>query len=286
VNGLCGGSPDVLYDRLVTPPPPGDGSGSQGQKAFLAGLDAFREAGLLHDFEASKREFIGSNAKTPVLLVQGPPGTGKSYSTAFAVFARLQGAMQEKRPYRVFLSCKTHAATDVLLKNVLDVREKLRELRAANPKLFDRYFDARLLDVPLYRLAPNDPPPEGVIPLTKDAEKDNDEDYNADLIEELPWAVVAATPGGIYGMLKQKWPKNIFGHELCDLLVLDEASQMSLPEALMAALPLKPDAPLIVVGDHRQMPPIVKHDWEGEATALHNFTRIKQRLFVCRCWQL
>ena len=56
--------------------------------------------------------------------------------------------------------------------------------------------------------------------------------------------------------------QGMFGHELCDLLVLDEASQMSLPEAIMAALPLKPDAPLIVVGDHRQMPPIVKHDWE------------------------
>ena len=37
--------------------------------------------------------------------------------------------MQGEGPYRVFLSCKTHAATDVLLKNVLEVQEKLRELR-------------------------------------------------------------------------------------------------------------------------------------------------------------
>jgi superfamily I DNA and/or RNA helicase len=46
--------------------------------------------------------------------------------------------------------------------------------------------------------------------------------------------------------------------------VLDEASQMNLPEALMAALALRPGGPLIVVGDHRQMPPIVQHDWDGE----------------------
>ena len=72
--------------------------------------------------------------------------------------------MKEGQPYRVFLSCKTHAATDVLLENVLEVQEKLRELRAANPKLFAKHFDARLLDVPLYRVAPNDPPPDGVIP--------------------------------------------------------------------------------------------------------------------------
>lgn len=279
VDGLCGGSRNTLYDRLAEAPPPGDGFGLPGQEAFLAGLDAFRDAGLLHGFETSKREFIGKHARTPVLLVQGPPGTGKSYSTAFAVFARIQGAMSERRPCRVFLSCKTHAATDVLLKNVLDVREKLRELQAADGKLFAKYFDARLLDVPLYRVAPNDPPPDGVIHLRKDAEKEKGEDYNADLILETEQSVMAITPGGIYGMLKKKWSKNIFGHDLCDLLVLDEASQMSLPEAIMAALPLKTDAPLIVVGDHRQMPPIVKHDWEAEARRTFHQFQVYQSLF-------
>src|SRR5262249_43373295 len=157
-----------------------------GQKAFLAGLDAFHQAGHLHDFEDSKREFIGGHRRTPVLLVQGPPGTGKSYSTAFAGFARLQAAMKDDRPCPGFLSCQTHAATDGLLKNVLDVQEKWRELRDADKKLFARHFDARLLDVPPYRVAPNDPPPAGVVHLQKDAEKDNDEDYNADIIQEQP----------------------------------------------------------------------------------------------------
>ena len=118
VEGLCAGQPNTLYDRLVQPPAAGDGKGSPGQLKFLAGLDAFHQAGHLHDFEIGKRSFIGGHGSTPVLLVQGPPGTGKSYSTAFAVFARLQGAMQAKRPFQVFLSCKTHAATDVLTKNV------------------------------------------------------------------------------------------------------------------------------------------------------------------------
>jgi hypothetical protein len=278
VNGLCDGQPSVLYDRLVQPPP-GDAAALTGQEAFLAGLDAFHQAGHLHDFEDGKREFIGGHGRTPVLLVQGPPGTGKSYSTAFAVFARLQAAMKDDNPYRVFLSCKTHAATDVLLKNVLDVQQKLRELRAADKKLFARHFDGRLLDVPLYRVAPNDQPPAGVVHLQKDAEKDKDEDYNADIIQERPWAVVAVTPGGTYGMLKQKWSKCVFGHDLCDLLVLDEASQMNLPEAVMAALPLKADAPLIVVGDHRQMPPIVKHDWDAEARRTFRQYQVYESLF-------
>jgi superfamily I DNA and/or RNA helicase len=41
-------------------------------------------------------------------------------------------------------------------------------------------------------------------------------------------------------------------------------SQMNLPEAAMAALLLKEDGHLVVVGDHRQMPPIVKHEWGTE----------------------
>ena len=283
VDGLCAGQPSVLYDRLVSPPSAGDGAGLPGQKSFLAGLDAFIGTGLLHEFEVSKRQFIGGHGLTPVLLVQGPPGTGKSYSAAFAVFARLQAAMRENRPYRVFLSCKTHAATDVLLKNVLEVKEKLRELQAANKKLFARHFDARILEVPLYRVAPNDPPPVGVTHLQKDAEKEKSEDCNADIIQEKSWAVVAITPGGTYGMLKQKWSKCVFGHELCDLLVLDEASQMNLPEAIMAALPMKEYAPLIVVGDHRQMPPIVKHDWDRETRGAPSVSIRCTKAFSTRC---
>ena len=279
VNGLCTGQPSVLYNRLVTPPHPGDGAGLAGQVSFLAGLDAFLQAGLLHEFEIGKREFIGGHGQTPILLVQGPPGTGKSYSTAFAVFARLQAAMKENRPFRVFLSCKTHAATDVLLKNIVEVQEKLRQLKTSDPALFSLYFDTRLLEVSLYRVASNDPPPVGVIHLKKDAEKDKSEDCNADIIQENPWAVVAITPGGTYGMLKKKWSKCVLGHELCDLLVLDEASQMNLPEAIMAALPMKEDAPLIVVGDHRQMPPIVKHDWDRETRRTFQQYQVYESLF-------
>ncbi len=265
VEGLCQGQPNELYHRLIQPPAPSDGAGSPGQQAFLAGLQAFHRAGLLHDFEASKREFIGGHATTPLLLVQGPPGTGKSYSTAFAVFARLQEAMRQQREYRVFLSCKTHAATDVLLQNLLEVRQKLSELHARNPALFERYFDRRLLEVPLYRIGGKNASPEGILTRAKDSESHADADYNVDVIGQTRWAGVGITPGGTYSMLKSKNSRKLFGQPLCDLLVLDEASQMNLPEALMAALPLKPNAPVIVVGDHRQMPPIVKHDWDAEA---------------------
>jgi hypothetical protein len=284
VEGLCEGKPNALYDRLVTPPESGDGRGSAGQQAFLTGLHEFHQKypDLMHGFEPSKRELIGGHATTPILMVQGPPGTGKSYSTAFAVFARLQGAMRAAKrdgAYRVFLSCKTHAATDVLLKNMLDVQQKLRALQQKDRQLFKVYFEERLLEVPLFRVAPNDQMPEGIITLVKDTEKGEDAQCNADVILNHRWAIVGITPGGTYSMLKKYGSNNVFGHELCDLLVLDEASQMNLPEALLAALPLKPDAPVVVVGDHRQMPPIVQHDWDNEARRTFQQYQVYHSLF-------
>ena len=46
-------------------------------------------------------------------------------------------------------------------------------IRAESPGLFDQFIDRRLLDVPLLRVAPHDPPPDGVIHLLKDAEKED-----------------------------------------------------------------------------------------------------------------
>ena len=252
VEGLCRGEGNTLYELLADPSRiEQDATATPGQAKFLAGIYAFQAAKLLHDFEKSKRKYIGNYGKAPLLLVQGPPGTGKSYGTAFALFARLQGAMQDNRGFRIFVTCKTHAATDVLMKNVLEVRDKLHELRTLDPKRFAQYFDARLLDVPVLRVAPHDPPPDAAIHLEKDAEKAKGEPKNADVIQQFRWCIVAVTPGGVYGMMKGKWNKESFGHDICDCLVLDEASQMNLLEAAMASLPLQRGRPV----DRRRGPP-------------------------------
>lgn len=261
----AGGQPaeHALYERLA-----GRGSCSghwpeaaaQGQARFLEGLQALDAAGALHDFEPSKQAYIGGHGADPVLLVQGPPGTGKSYSTAFAVLARVQGAAAAGLGFRVLLSCKTHSATDVLLDALLEVRALLRERRESHSPIWARYFDEAVLDAPLLRLAGRNAPPEGVTGLGKDVS-----DEWAKTISAHERCIAAATPGGIYTAIKDGWDaKNLFGHHFCDLLILDEASQMSLPEAMMAALPLSPSGQVVVVGDPRQMPPIVKHDWDAE----------------------
>lgn len=272
VQGLCeletgkAQGRNALYERLARP----DEARAEwpqeaalGQARFLRGLVELHAHHLLHDFEASKHEFIGEHGDSPSLLVQGPPGTGKSYTAAFALFARMQGAMAAGRPFRAQVTCKTHRATDVLLENVLRVRNKLADIAAAHPDLFDAHFDRRLLNAPLLRLAGKEASPDGVVALAKDADKEKGARKNWDILHDASWEAVAATPGGVYRLVKDR-KGGLFVHHSIDCLVLDEASQMNLPEAAMAALPLKPNGQLIVVGDHRQMPPIVQHDWDNE----------------------
>ncbi len=276
---------NTLYSRLSNPQGSyveWDERAREGQARFYEGLEALHSLSEheMPQFEESKHDYISYHSDDLVLLVQGPPGTGKSYSTAFAIFARMQGAMSSERPFRVFISCKTHAATDVLLENVRHVRDRLRYFQEHYPDLFDRYFDPRLLDVELFRVAPKQPVAD-VTNLDKERDKEKGEDGNADIIIRSRWCVVASTPGHIYGMVKARWGnKDLFGHYFCDLLVLDEASQMNIPEAVMAALPLKPTGQLIVVGDHRQMAPIVQHSWDNEPKRTFKEYKTYRSLFV------
>ena len=265
VDELLLGQPNTLYGRLTaSTPDPADWpeAAAAGQRRFLMGLDALAAAGALHGFEPGKRGYIGEHGDAPLLLVQGPPGTGKSYSTAFAVIARIQGALAAGRSQRVIVSCKTHAATDVLLAGIAEVQEQLRGLRDQQPALFAQYFDARLVNVPLYRFD-REPPAPGIRPLPKKSPGSKGVPRADKVIRDSGACIVGATPGGVYRLV-QDIGKGLSGHAFCDCLVLDEASQMNLPEALMAALPLTAGAQIMVVGDHRQMPPIVKHDWQSE----------------------
>jgi len=224
-----------------------------------------------YPFEEGKQEFIGEHGATPILLVQGPPGTGKSFSTAYALFARIQGAMAAGRSFRIFVSCHSHAAIDVLMTKLREVRAELAAWHDADADTFGRHFDARLLTVPLLRVDGKGEAVAGIEAQGRDA---------MDEIAARSWCIVGATPGAIYNLVKGRSGKEyLLGHGGCDCLVLDEASQMNLPEAMLTALPLERDGQLIVVGDHWQMPPIVKHDWENEPRRTFSDYRAYDSLF-------
>src|SRR5204863_6359960 len=102
---------------------------------------------------------------------------------------------------------------------------------------------------------PNDGVPEGVTRIDRT-------ELLSCLDRDL--SIVAAVPSGVHRLLQGISKPIAWEQKLFDLLVLDEASQLNLPAAILAGATLKEDGQAIVVGDHRQMPPIVSHDWKRE----------------------
>ncbi len=218
-------------------------------------------------------------AEAPTLLVQGPPGTGKSLTASYAILARLQGAMAADRDCRVIIACKTHAAVDELMRKLVEVIDELAAIRAKHTDLWDEWFDVRLLSIPIFRYEGKEGRPAGVVPLDRHQKGDERTDKQ---IEAAPHCIIAAGLAGVYRIAKEHSTKKIsvFDFRYCDLLVLDEASQINLPEAIMGALALKEDGQLIVIGDHRQMPPIVQNDWEREVRRTFVAFRSYESLFL------
>ncbi len=144
-----------------TPPRPrvgvARGSGGRAQARFLAGLDALhrgRRAARLRGEQARLHRRAGRRAD--------PAGAGTARHRQELLHGLCHvrppaGRDGRGPPLRVFVSCKTHAATDVLLENVLACSAACcAAQRGAARTIAARYLDPRLLDVPLFRVRPRD----------------------------------------------------------------------------------------------------------------------------------
>ena len=269
VESIRGGRPHAAYDWIAgraSAAPAWSDLEADGQRRYLDGLVLLSTLdGRVKSFEASKHVLIGSGGGERMMLVQGPPGTGKSTTTGYALWARVQGAVAAGRPFRVAVVCKTHAATDVLVRSILASQMDILDIARGRGPEVDALIDQRVRDVPVYRYEPDDgvPPSGARVVKTRSAEGHLRE------ICACPQVIVGGTTNAIGKLATKAWKQ---GEPPWDLLIVDEASQMSLPEFLTAGVGLKADGRMIVVGDHRQMPPIIKANWEeGETIAVDPF---------------
>jgi hypothetical protein len=227
----------------------------------LAFADLAAQAQQPSGLTAAQRAIVGAHYPEHVLVVQGPPGTGKSHTLGLAILARAWALTSAARPFRVVVAAKTHAAVTIVLHSVVQRLQALlaRDSQDTQTDLFKHVRIAKVCnDI-------DEAVPAGVEVLLADG---NDDQSAGEQWQELltePVLIVGGTPGGLYRLLKQgaargrqlDWSDAYF-----DLVVVDEASQMNLAEALTAAAFLRDDGQFIAVGDHRQMPPLLQHAWD------------------------
>lgn len=230
-----------------------------------------------------QREAIADNFDKPLFLVQGPPGTGKSYTLAWAVLAKIGAAGVQGKPCRILISCKTHNAINVELNALAQAQAHIGVFAPV------QIGGQVIFGTEIYKIVndPSDPVPNGVRALDPYNQKSSLEKILA-----KPYLVIGATSGGAFNLMKYRdlggkevvWEEKTF-----DVVVIDEASQMSLPEGVLAGAFLKQNGQMIVVGDHRQMPPIIAHPWKEEKKRsvaetqpfISLFEALEQRQFPC-----
>jgi hypothetical protein len=156
-----------------------------------------------------------------VTAVWGPPGTGKTHFVASAIVALAEAHAGAGRPFRVLVTAFTHAAIENLLAKVSQAQ------RGSSPRLGKaKYW-------------------QGAAPATEVVP----EDALAGWLRQTEQAVLGAT---VYSCLKYYDELEGF-----DLVVIDEASQVRVPEAAVAVSLTATEGRLVLAGDHMQLPPIV-----------------------------
>ena len=249
-------------------------------KRLRDAVDVARLAALAqkpHGLTDAQNGVIGGYLKDRVLVLQGPPGTGKSHTLGFAVLSRALALGVPTRPFRIAVTAKTHAATMIALGSIA---KRAREL-------LDEHTDSPSLE-PLSRLKvvkicndPSDSVPEGVERIFADGGEELKAAEQWAMLLEEPLLVIGGTPGGLYKLIKQGASKGRaidWTQELFDLVIVDEASQMGIAEALTAAAFLRDDGQFIAIGDHRQMPPILAHAWDQESR--RDLERVRPHLSI------
>ncbi|UJB68552.1 AAA family ATPase [Acaryochloris sp. 'Moss Beach'] len=235
-----------------------------------ARLGQYRE--ILETLEISDGNLLDNSQITAAIeglsarvqLLQGPPGTGKTATTAAATLLRILAQRQIQRVGNrnlgdiVLIAANTHTAVDNLLQRLDGIRERFRNTA-----------EAVGFSLPAIRLSkahssvPNRPVGGSV------------EDFSADScvkkIKDLRTDAVLIIGGTTASLLKMTNKlngsaafRNLPQGFQASTLIVDEASMIVFPHFLSLATLVEEHGEIMLTGDHRQLAPIVAHDWERE----------------------
>lgn len=239
---------------------------------------------------AKQGDFI-SDVEHEISLLQGPPGTGKtSGAVAPAIVARLLG-YDEPGPCRALITGASNKSINEVMDDVHDLLEDYRNDPATGDELDDVLLvratqppddeDERLGNVAYTAFYDDEAEASCIHEIQKRVRKDNlpageNEHIIVFATARRTWrlgkAVIddfALQPDSlnpVTGRVKNGPPEphERRSYRLFDVMVADEASMMNLPQFLLSGTFYDPGGNILLSGDHRQLPPVRKHDWNDE----------------------
>jgi DNA replication ATP-dependent helicase Dna2 len=161
-------------------------------------------------------------ASQRVTVVWGPPGTGKTHFVASLILGMCQAYDRTEKRLRVLITAMTHAAIENVIRKVVG---RARELRQAPPS------------------------------IAKVGRWHSDEDCGVEELDKhgvdqwLTGHDVAVVGSTVWGLVRSEGT--------FDLVVIDEASQVKVPESALAIARVHDQGRLVATGDHYQLGPIL-----------------------------
>ena len=195
------------------------------------------------DLNTRQREALLLPFRTRLGLIEGPPGTGKTHVLACMLIALILEAWQAGRPLRLAVSALTHQAIDNVLR-------KVQELLQGSVM---EKFPGRCLKWGRRPSLTSDVGDEPALTYVEDAAE----------VLETPHLILGATGFGLYQLFDSQ--SGAFP-AFFDWVVLDEASQMLLPQALLSLIYGK--GQYIFCGDVQQLAPVVLGPQPAEENAV------------------
>lgn len=242
-------------------------SGEQSHESYLKHIE---ETSLEYPNQ-KQRKFI-QRTTDDFAILQGPPGTGKSLALAHAVLRQSHEWINEDRAKHTLVVAPSHRAVNATMEKVDEYKHII-----ANETECDSFDSLRLV-----RVLSRD---RGYTPETRtDVEflnYNNPEEYDdgSDELDDLQnnlagqrtlqdygkdsdSFIIFGTPSGGNRIVKKTFDETI--RPTFDLFAVDEASMTTITDFVMAGSSTKDGARTLIAGDHRQLSPIQKYDWERE----------------------
>lgn len=210
------------------------------EEVLEAASRAYGRPALNPDQERAWRAVL----RRPVSLVWGPPGTGKTYLLAWALVGLAAAARRAGRPLRVLVSSATHRAIVNVLVRVsreleatgLSIPFRAVKLRGSGSEADEELEGTCVEVVPDTRLPG----------LLAEAEEGGDP------------LVVGSTVWSLWKQMRAAGEDDVPVRPCFDVVVVDEASQVKVSEALIALSALRAGGQVILCGDDRQLAPIIR----------------------------
>ncbi len=176
-------------------------------------------------------------------LIWGPPGTGKSETLRAILLGLLVDSQQTENPIRILVTSNTYDATDnVVVKGFKRILE-LGAQETGAVQLMRLRSGAKAASKEL----------AAEIDLLNDSMDPKVRELHATLRAKLCSVIVSAPPQQV---TKFAALNNNAAEPLFDVVLIDEASQMDMANAVLALAPIASNGAVIVVGDPKQLPPI------------------------------